>query len=284
MATTTTPPPQMTLHLDLMSQPSRACFILREMCGLNDAVEVRAVRLDRGDHKKGANPLAKVPFLSLPGDDRTSDAFANVGCLPESGAILPFLAASFPERVPEHWQRPSSSLAAAARHDAAILWVQTTVRVGATRLIFNRVIGPRVFGQQSSASTAEVARHGAQVLSAAIAELERVWLCGGKRHFIGYGEGAAGQRGESPSAADLLCLCELDQLVLLDMADPEGGACLRDFVPEGSVTERYLERVRVAAGGEGGAYGRAVRTLRAAGARWAAERGGGGGVGGTSKL
>ena len=271
---TQTPPPRMTLHLDLMSQPSRACFILRDLTGLEaEGVAVRSVRLDRGEQRQSdVNPLRKVPFLELlQGGDS--------GGLPESGAILPFLAASFPARVPEHWRRPSNLLRA-ARYDAATLWAQTTIRVGATRLVFNRVIGPRVFKQPGSI---EVARYGAQVLKIAIADLERVWLQGGKRRFIGHGEGSEGERGDAPSPADLLCLCELDQLVLLDAADPQGGPGMRDFVPHGSVVEAYLERMRSVVGGEAGAYGRGVRTLRAAAARFEAERTGRGG-GTSSKL
>ena len=250
----------MTLHLDLMSQPSRACAILRDLYLPQEQVAVKAVRLDKGQQREAAfaavNPLKKVPFLQL-----------GPGGLAESGAILPFLAASFPDRVPDNWRRPScSSPLRAARHDAALLWTQASLRAGATRLVFHRVIGRLVFNTPTSA---DVAAHGAQVLLAAVAELEGAWLAGGGRKFIGHGAGAA---GDAPSSADLLCLCELDQLELLDAADPGGGPCARDFVVPGGVVEAWRDRVRAAVGGEGGAYGRAVRTLRAAAARFEADR------------
>lgn len=297
----------MTLYVDLMSQPSRACAILRDLYlgggmsgGGSDsnanaaAVGVRAVRLDRGEQRQepyaSLNPLQKVPFLEIAG---------GAEGLAESGAILPFLAASFPDRVPENWRRPQADRLRAARHDAALLWSQSALRAGATRAVFHRVIGRLVFKQETSR---DVAAHGAQVLRAALADLERAWLQGGARRFIGHGEGPAGASGELPSAADLICLCELDQLLLLEAADPRGGPCMRDFVPPGSAVAAWRERVVEAVGGEAGAYGRAVRTLRAAAARFAAMRrqeelveeeerrrqregsGGGGGGGGKSKL
>ena len=101
----------------------------------------------------------------------------------------------------------------------------------------------------------------------------------------------AGSVGGVPLIAGfalLLCLCELDQLVLLDAADPDGGPCERDFLPAGSVAEAWRDRVREALGGERGAYGRATRTLKAAAQRFARARvdaAAGGGQGGNgSKL
>jgi glutathione S-transferase len=254
------PQPDATLYVDLMSQPSRACAIVCDLAGLtkSGAVAVSTLRLDRGDQRSesyGAlNPLRKVPFLAL----------ASGPGIPESGAIIPFLAAKYPDRVPANFRRPSSSASsAAARHDAAILWSQS-LRAGAMRCVFHRVIGKLVFKQKVSA---DVAAHGAQVLKAAISELEGAWLEGGRRRFIG------GENGDDgPGTADLLCLCELDQLILLDAADPTGGPCTRDFIPPGSIVEAWRDRTRAALGGEEGAYGRATRMLRAAAARFEAER------------
>jgi glutathione S-transferase len=259
------PQPDATLYVDLMSQPSRACAIVCDLAGLtkSNAVTVATLRLDRGEHRSESyarlNPLQKVPFLAL--------SSAGTG-IPESGAIIPFLAARYPDRVPANFRRPSSCPLAAARHDAAILWSQS-LRAGAMRCVFHRVVGRLVFKKKVSA---DVAAHGAQVLKAAISELEGAWLQGGRRRFIG-GGGENDDDDNAPSTADLLCLCELDQLILLDAADPDGGPCVRDFIPPGSVVEAWRDRTRAALGGEQqGAYGRATRTLREAAARFEAER------------
>ena len=291
-----------TLYVDLMSQPSRACAIVCDLAGLTTtsssssssssnggagsappAVAVATLRLDRGEQRAepfaSLNPLQKVPFLALPPPtsrgDGAGQAHPLLKGIPESGAIIPYLAAAFPGRVPASFRRPAACPVAAARHDASLLWVQSSLRAGAMRVVFNRVIGPLVFKKSGSR---DVAEHGAQVLKGALADLERTWLANGRRRFIGGGGGDDDDAAQA-GTADLLCLCELDQLMLLDAADPDGGPCTRDFIPPGSVVEAWRGRVREACGGEAGAYGRATRTLRAAAARGEEARRRDGGAG-----
>eukprot|EP00882_Tetradesmus_deserticola_P022022 GHRQ01023899.1.p1 GENE.GHRQ01023899.1~~GHRQ01023899.1.p1 ORF type:complete len:141 (+),score=57.60 GHRQ01023899.1:162-584(+) len=134
------------LYMDMMSQPSRACYILCKKHGL--PVDVHMIRLDKAEHRKPAylqiNPLGKVPFL-VDGELH----------LPESVAIMAYLADKY--NLPDAWH-PSSSgsssssgeLAAAqqrrAVYEAAVQWLQLTVRFGCTRLLFHSVIGERRAG------------------------------------------------------------------------------------------------------------------------------------------
>ncbi|KAF6257906.1 thioredoxin-like protein [Scenedesmus sp. NREL 46B-D3] len=191
-----------TLYLDLMSQPSRACYILCKKHGL--PVEMRMIRLDKGEHKKPAylqiNPLGKVPFL-VDGDLR----------LPESAAIMAHLCDKY--SLPDAWHPSSSSSSSSsssgqlaahqqrrAVYESAVHWQHLNMRLGCMRLVFHTIIGPRVF---KVPGVPEVAADGRKVLQQALKDLESYWLAGGSRPFM---------TGQQLSTPDLLCICELEQL------------------------------------------------------------------------
>ncbi|KAI8468780.1 MAG: thioredoxin-like protein [Monoraphidium minutum] len=264
-----------TLYVDMMSQPSRAVVIF---CRLNKLpVEVRLVRLDKGEHRQPwfleLNPLAKVPLL-VDGPLR----------LPESPAILLYLADRF--GIPNHWAPrwpgaaaggessggvgeagDAAAAAAAARFQSALSWQGSALRGAAMQLLFHRVVG-RVFG---AAMVPEVAATGLAALRAALRDMERYWLRAGAADGGGAGSADAGGggggflAGREVSVADVLAACEVEQLSLLD-ADPSGPG-MQQLLADRPATHAWLERVRAACAPEWDAAHATVRAAAAAMAR-----------------
>eukprot|EP00198_Chlamydomonas_reinhardtii_P011603 XP_001700940.1 predicted protein [Chlamydomonas reinhardtii] len=200
-----------------MSQPSRCVVIFSRVNGL--PVEVRPIFIHKGETRSPAylalNPLGKVPLLedtaaaasssSGPGPGPAAAAGGAGGScvlrLPESAAIMSYLADRFPGRVAEHWF-PRSDLAHRARVEAALHWYQGNIRAGAAKLSFHKVIAKRL----GVPSDERVALDALKTLQLALSALQDVWLGGGVRRFM---------TGELPCAADLLACCELEQLRML---------------------------------------------------------------------
>eukprot|EP00879_Flechtneria_rotunda_P017721 GHRR01018577.1.p1 GENE.GHRR01018577.1~~GHRR01018577.1.p1 ORF type:complete len:194 (+),score=29.95 GHRR01018577.1:422-1003(+) len=190
-----------TLYIDMMSQPSRSCWILCKVHNL--PVDIKFVRLDKGEHRQPEylklNPLGKVPVL-VDGDLR----------LPESAAIMEYLCEIY--NVPRSWcplptAAPHSTIAShLAKHRAAYLsavhWQHLTVRAGCMRLVFHTVLGPRVFKVPASNT---IARHGQQIMQQALKDLESYWLANSKKFMT----------GDYVCIADVLCCCEFEQLRLV---------------------------------------------------------------------
>ncbi|KAG2491176.1 hypothetical protein HYH03_010387 [Edaphochlamys debaryana] len=239
--------PAVRLYVDLMSQPSRAVVIFAKINKL--PVEVRNVFIHKGETRAPAflaiNPMGKVPALE---DTRLSPPL----CLPESGAIMGYLARSFPDRVPEHWF-PRADPAAAARVESALHWYHANIRIGAMRLAWNKVVA----GMMGQKGDDALAADGAKVLQMALANLQAVWLGNGSRRFIG---------GSQPCAADLLCACELEQLQLL--RKEAHGTSLDEILTPYPVVRTWLDDVRRTCGPE---YGEGHKVLGVAVAAQAAK-------------
>uniref|UniRef100_A0A383VA58 Glutathione transferase n=1 Tax=Tetradesmus obliquus TaxID=3088 RepID=A0A383VA58_TETOB len=246
-----------TLYIDLMSQPSRACYILCKKHGL--PVDVQMIRLDKGEHKKPAylqiNPLGKVPFL-VDGDLR----------LPESAAIMAYLCDKY--SLPDNWHPGSSSSSSdqAAAHqqqqeqqrravyESAVHWQHLNIRAGCMRLVFHTVIGPRVF---KVPAVPQVAADGLKVLQQALKDLESYWLGGGSRPFM---------TGQQVSTPDLLCVCDLEQLRMM-VAEPSQPQLEQLLAPH-PIVRQWMAAVRAAVGPA--LYDEAHGKLAAAVARLAA--------------
>eukprot|EP00877_Chromochloris_zofingiensis_P009446 jgi/Chrzof1/4755/Cz14g25020.t1 len=229
------------LHVDLMSQPSRACVIF---CKVHDLpVKINLLRIDKLQNRSpeylALNPLGKVPFLE---DGDTIH-------IPKSAAILCYLAAKF--NVGSPWCPPSSDLVARAMFDAAMHWQHTTVRLGCTRLVFNRVLAPLM----KRPSNPAVADHGQAVLVDALSTLEQYWLA--DKDFM---------TGSDCSLPDLLCCCEIEQCRLL-VADPDAPQLQQLLQPVPRV-RAWMQRVRAACQPH---YDEAHKTLLAAADRMAQQ-------------
>ena len=83
------------MYVDLMSQPSRACVYFAHLCKLSVTTKLTTLgkKEQRTPEYLAMNPLGQVPFL------READGFG----LPESSAILKYLADRHPAHVADHW-------------------------------------------------------------------------------------------------------------------------------------------------------------------------------------
>ncbi|KAG2445094.1 hypothetical protein HYH02_008961 [Chlamydomonas schloesseri] len=269
------------LYVDYMSQPSRCVVIFSRVNGL--PVEVRPVLIHKGETRSPAylalNPLGKVPLLEdtaaaassssglgpaggdgSGGGSCSSSGGSGGGCvlrLPESAAIMCYLADRFPGSVSEHWY-PRADKVHRARVEAALHWYQGNIRAGAAKLSFHKVVAQRL----GLPSDERVAADALKTLQLALAALQDVWLGGGARPFM---------TGPQPCAADLLAACELEQLRML-RAEQHGGLDFPSIMAPYPQVRAWQQRVREATEPH---YTTAHRVLMAA-----VQRGGGGGDGG----
>uniref|UniRef100_A0A7S0VEM9 GST N-terminal domain-containing protein n=1 Tax=Polytomella parva TaxID=51329 RepID=A0A7S0VEM9_9CHLO len=211
------------LHVDFLSQPSRACLLF---CLLNDLpVEVKKVVISRGGTTspsyKSKNPLGKVPLL----EDESKNFL-----LPESGAILTYLAERF--NVADHWLPKNPE--AHARVLAAVHWFQNNVRLGAAGLVYQKVLAPRL----GLIPNEEIAEHSLRVLHQALRDLADVWLA----HPVGTKDPVfVSGRTDDVCIADLLIACELEQLCLLNYERDDVD--MKGILSDHPVVRDYLRRV-----------------------------------------
>ncbi|KAF5828408.1 glutathione transferase [Dunaliella salina] len=173
------------LYFDFMSQPSRACLLFCRVNGL--PVKEFPTPIHKGATRtpefRELNPLGKVPLLEA-GNLR----------LPESGAILTYLAHAFLGQKEGDSGLPWPVV-------SAIHWHHSTIRAGSAQLVFN--LGAIPLGQQVDEAAAKKAL---AVLKQSLGTLQDFWLRDGP--FI------AGEA--KPSIADMQAACELEQLMLLN--------------------------------------------------------------------
>ncbi|KAG2430815.1 hypothetical protein HXX76_009791 [Chlamydomonas incerta] len=258
-----------------MSQPSRCVVIFSRVNGL--PVEVRPILIHKGETRSPAylalNPLGKVPLLE---DTAAAASSSSSGpgpagpaggssCLrlPESAAIMGYLADRFPGQVAEHWY-PRADKVHRARVEAALHWYQGNIRAGAAKLSFHKVVAKRL----GVPSDERVAADALKTLQLALAALQDVWLGGGARRFM---------TGDRPCAADLLACCELEQLRMLRAA--EHGLDMEVILAPYPQVLAWQQRVRDATAPH---YAAAHRVLLAAVAK-APPAGGAGGGGGAAQ-
>lgn len=113
------------LYVDYFSQPSRAAIIFIKANSL--PVSLSLVKLGEGEHlkpdHKAINPLSRVPFLSTPEGLQ----------LPETIAILQYLARRYQDRVPGHFYPPAAAEPEGnARVTAATAWWLGSLRSAAS--------------------------------------------------------------------------------------------------------------------------------------------------------
>ncbi|MEW5308385.1 MAG: hypothetical protein WDW38_000352 [Sanguina aurantia] len=178
-----------TLYVDLMSQPSRACVIFCRLHGL--PVVESIVNIGRGETKAAAfraiNPLGKVPALQEKGPDGTSQLVVESGAILEASGEHEYLALRFAHMIPSHWyppppaqsDSPATRTAAAVqalrgRTDvtSALHWYHSSIRAGCARIVWNKVLAPR-FGVPASEA---IAQEGVSLLQQSLKSMDDFWL------------------------------------------------------------------------------------------------------------
>jgi len=246
-----------TLYVDYLSQPSRAVCLLNRCANLG-AVE-HTLRLRGGEQRteayKALSPLAKVPLLverAAGGASAGAASFlsrssaAAVYSLPESCAILRYLCSS--RRLNDHWYPGAHRQRAAV--DAALDWHHSTLRRGASTLVFERLFK----GNDAAAESDSGVRDALALLQAALRQLDAVWLAAPGRFLCG---------AQQLSIADLVLACEVAQLRLLSCSAAQPG--LEQLLAPHARVRAWLGAVEEAAGPHWAAVNAKIDGLAAAG-------------------
>ncbi|XP_075071792.1 glutathione S-transferase theta-1-like [Mixophyes fleayi] len=128
---------ELTLYLDLLSQPCRSVYIFAK--ANNIPFNNKAVHLFKGDHMseeyRKVNPLCKVPALK-DGDFRMA----------ESTAMLLYMANKY--KTPDHWY--PSDYQKRALVDEYFAWQLTNTRPHGSKLFWVKVMTPFVLGHEAT--------------------------------------------------------------------------------------------------------------------------------------
>ncbi|XP_060067873.1 glutathione S-transferase theta-1-like [Ylistrum balloti] len=193
-------------YYDLMSQPSRAVYIFLKINNISFVAKPVALRNDEHytDWFRKITPLCQVPVI----DD---DGFI----LTESVAILKYLAIKY--NVSDHWY-PRSDLNAQARVDESMNWHHLNTRYSCTSLFRELIRLPILNKAPIQWHLVENERN--QVRKA-VSSLASFFLKDNKTFLC----------GNEISVADLLCVCELMQLVTCWEEDLyESNPVIKDWV------------------------------------------------------
>ncbi|KDD76755.1 hypothetical protein H632_c117p2 [Helicosporidium sp. ATCC 50920] len=202
---------------DLLSQPSRSVYLFLECTGI--PYTMHSIDLTKRESRTPEylkiNPQGHVPYIVDKGHG-----------MPESGAILMYLADS--RKVDDHWF--PKDLLARAEVQGVLCWHGSALRAGGASLVFNRVLAPR-FGMEGSSEVAE--RFSLPRVKQALGEMENCFLS--NHEYLAAGE---------ISIADLLVVCELEMLQMLDVEDksPKFDELLADYPRVRAWRSRVRER------------------------------------------
>ncbi|KAM4049642.1 glutathione S-transferase theta-3-like [Anomaloglossus baeobatrachus] len=178
----------LTLYLDLASQPCRSVYIFAK--ANNIPFKYEEVLLSRGDQMTEdfgkVNPLRKVPALK-DGDFTMA----------ESTAILQYLANKY--KTPDHWY--PSDLQKRAHVDEYLAWQHTNTRLHSYRLFWIKGMTPYLLGHEA---TPERLNPALSELNATLKAIETKFLQD-KPFFA----------GDEVSIADLVAIVEIMQPVLV---------------------------------------------------------------------
>ncbi|XP_040205090.1 glutathione S-transferase theta-4 [Rana temporaria] len=175
-----------TLFLDLMSQPCRSVYILAK--ANNIPFTNHGVLLFKGEHLSEefgkVNPLRKVPALK-DGDFTMA----------ESTAILLYLANKY--KTPDHWY--PADLQKRARVDEYLAWQHTNTRPHGSKLFWLKVMTPFLLGHEAEPEKLEPV---VAEFNTTLTTIEQQFLAG--KPFIA---------GDKISIADLVAIVEIMQPV-----------------------------------------------------------------------
>ncbi|XP_069108032.1 glutathione S-transferase theta-1-like [Argopecten irradians] len=199
----------LTVYYDLMSQPSRAVYIFLKINDIPFNAKPVALRKDEHytDWFKSITPLSLVPVIDDAGF-----------ILTESAAILKYLAVKYD--VADHWY-PRTDIRVQARIDEHLHWHHLNTRYSGTTLFRELVRLPRMNNAAIKWDLVEDERNAVRktvsILSSYFLK-DQPFLC-----------------GSDISIADLVCVCELMQLV----------SCLEDALyTSDPVVRDWVTRVR----------------------------------------
>nr|XP_026486575.1 glutathione S-transferase theta-1-like [Vanessa tameamea] len=173
------------LYYNLMSQPSRALYILLKTAKCN--FEPKVLNLTKGEHFSeeytAINRFQKVPVID-------HDGFI----LSESVAIIKYLARE--NLIPESLYPKESKLQ--ARVDEFLEWQHIELRLHCAMYFRTKYMNPILFGTKYDAKTLEGYTHR---MESALEKFETHWLNNGTEYIA----------GDSITVADLLAACEIEQ-------------------------------------------------------------------------
>ncbi|XP_050350705.1 glutathione S-transferase theta-1 [Nymphalis io] len=173
------------LYYDLMSQPSRALYILLKTAKCN--FEPKLIDLRRGEHYSeeytAINRFQRVPLIN-------HDGFI----LSESVAIIKYLARE--NLIPESLYPKDSK--SQARVDKFLEWQHIGLRLHCAMYFRAKYMDPILFGKQPDAKTIE---GYTRRMESALETFDTHWLNNGTE-FVA---------GNTITVADLLAACELEQ-------------------------------------------------------------------------
>jgi len=191
----------MKAYYDLMSQPSRAVYLLLRANSIKYTDCPVAIR--KGEHLTpeyaSINPFQKVPAL----DD-------NGFKLTESVAILKYLCDS-QSSIPEHWY--PKDLKARARVDEYMAWQHSNLRFYGSMYFRTVVLGNKPVDEKKL----ETWRVG---LEKSLSQIEEIFL-----------KSSPYVNGSSEiTIADLLAICELEQPIMAGYNVCEGRATIKAYM------------------------------------------------------
>ena len=211
------------LYVDMVSQPARACLLLVKLAAL--PVEVKVVNIAKGGNRApeyvaltGGKTGKNVPILVDAG-----------GTVLESCTILRYLCRKFDLESNDSFY--PDNLLTRARVDAALDWHHSALRPGCAGLAWHFVVSKRL-GRPSSQEKLEMAQ---QLTVDSLDRMENYWVK--DRAFVA---------GDKLSIADLVLSQEIQQLVLLDLA--QDGTDLEEVLAPYAGVRNWLQRVRAACG------------------------------------
>nr|WCC58248.1 glutathione S-transferase [Pharsalia antennata] len=195
-------------YFDLLSQPSRAIYILLKLN--NIPFEAYPVALRQGEHlteefKENLNRFQKVPFIH-DGDFKLS----------ESVAITRYLSREYP--IKDHWYPKDSKQQ--AKIDVYLEWHHLGVRWHCSSYFIAKWVNPMLTGRQPNAAKLELLKDNA---NNALDQFEELFLSDGP--FI---------NGDEISFADIQAACEIEQPRMAGFDPTENRLKLK----------MWLERVR----------------------------------------
>uniref|UniRef100_A0A8C5LMH6 glutathione transferase n=1 Tax=Leptobrachium leishanense TaxID=445787 RepID=A0A8C5LMH6_9ANUR len=177
---------EVSIYLDLLSQPSRSVYMFAKVTKI--PVKYEMVQVFRGEHLTEEfgkiNPFHKVPALK-------HEDF----CLSESTAILLYLARNF--NTPDHWY--PSDLEKRARVDEYLAWQHTNTRLHAGKVFWAKGMAKAVYGEEICSEKLDPVL---LQLNITLTNIEESFLQE-KRFLV----------GDEISIADLMAIAELMQAV-----------------------------------------------------------------------